>query len=219
MARAPGRKEIAEPAAPELAEAPEPRVTVAAGDDLVEVELRDCDLAGIDASHARLVRSQLHATPFTGARLRSVGLVDVLVTDGEFSGADLHDASLLRVEFRNCRMTGVNFSEAEFRHVRFVACKLDDANLRMARLDHVWFEDCSLVEADLAGTSLGSVRMDRCDLEMLDVSRAVATSLDLRGSRFASLRGAGGLRAVRIGADQVVAFALGVFAETGVRID
>ncbi len=219
MARATSRKEVAEPTAPELAESPDPRVTIAEGDDLVEIEIRDCDLSGIDASHARLVRSQLHTTPLTASRLRSVGLVDVLVGDGEFSGADLHEASLLRVEFRNCRMTGVSFSEAEFRHVRFVACKLDDANLRMARLDHVWFEDCSLVEADLAGASLGSVRMDRCDLDALDVSQAVATSLDLRGSRFESLRGASGLRAVRIGADQVMPFALGVFAETGVRID
>ena len=43
--------------------------------------------------------------------------------------------------------------------------------------------------------------------------------LDLRGSRFEALRGAAALRKVRIGTDQVVPYAVSVFAETEVRIE
>jgi uncharacterized protein YjbI with pentapeptide repeats len=208
-----------EPTAPELATDVEPRSMIEARDEHVEIAVRDSDLSGINASHARLVRSQLRSVALTAATLRSITLVDVLVENGELSGADLHEASLLRVEFRNCRMIGVNLSEAELRHVRFVDCKLDDANLRLARLDHVWIETSSMVEADLYGGSLIAVRCDRSDLTRADLSKTVTTGLDLRGSDLDALRGASALRNVTIGVEQVVPFAVAVFSETGVRID
>ena len=76
-----------------------------------------------------------------------------------------------------------------------------------------------MVEADASEASLTAVRFDTSDLTRADLSKVVVTGLDLRGSVIDGLRGAAALRGIRIGADQVVPFALSVFAETGVRID
>ena len=104
--------------------------------------------------------------------------------------------------------------------MRFVDCKLDDANLRFARLDHVWIETSSLVEADLSGASLTAVRCDRSDLTRADLSKVRDPGLDLRGSDLGiAARRERAARDVTIGVDQVVPFAVGVFSETGVRID
>ena len=116
-------------------------------------------------------------------------------------------------------MVGANFSEAELRHVRFVDCRLDDVNLRLARLDHVRSDGCSMVEADAYEATLTAVRFDASDLSRVDLSKVVVTGLDVRGSTIDAMRGAAALRHIRIGADQVIPFAVSVFAETGVHID
>lgn len=212
-------KEIPEPTPPEAPVDPERFDSMSAGEDYVEATIKDVDLGGVDASHARFVRSEFHGVQLTAATLRAVTFVDVLMADCELSGADLHDASFHRVEFRNCRMVGVNLSEAELRHVRLIDCKLDDANLRFARLDHVRSDGCSMVEVDAYEASLTAVRFDTSDLSRADLSKVVVTGLDLRGSKIEGMRGAAALRGIRIAADQVVPFAVNVFAETGVRID
>lgn len=219
MVGATSPKEIPEPSPPEIVDEPESLDALERGEDYLEVRVDAVDLSGVDASHAHLTRSEFIGTTLTAATLRAVNLVDVRFTDCELSGADLHDASLHRVEFRNCRMVGVTLSEAELRHVRFVDCKLDDANLRLARLDHVRSDGCSMVEADAYEASLTAVRFDTSDLSRADLSKVVVTGLDVRGSTIDALRGAGTLRNIRIGADQVIPFAASVFAETGVRID
>ena len=57
-----------------------------------------------------------------------------------------------------------------------------------------------------------------CDLTRLDLSGVSVTDLDLRGSTVDDLRGAKELRGVTIGPDQVIPFAIAVFAATGVRV-
>ena len=202
-----------------MVDEPESLDALERGEDYLEVRVDAVDLAGVDASHAHLTRSEFIGTTLTAATLRAVTLVDVRFRDCELSGADLHDASLHRVEFRNCRMVGVTCSEAELRHVRFVDCKLDDANLRLARLDHVWTDGCSMVEADAYEASLTAVRFVATDLSRADLSKVVVTGLDFRGSTIEALRGAAALHHIRIGSDQVIPFAVSVFAETGVHID
>ena len=219
MAATASPKEIPEPSPPETVDEPESLDALERGEDYLEVRVDAVDLSGVDASHAHLTRSEFIGTTLTAATLRAVTLVDVRFTDCELSGVDLHDAALHRVEFRNCRMVGINLSEAELRHVRFVDCKLDDANLRLARLDHVRVDGCSMVEADAYEASLTAVRFVATDLSRVDLSKVVVTGLDLRGSTIEALRGAAALRHIRIGADQVIPFAVSVFAETSVRID
>ncbi len=62
------------------------------------------------------------------------------------------------------------------------------------------------------------MRVTGCDLTGADLRRARADRLDLRGSVVDGLLGAAELRDVLIGVDQVIPFALAVFAGTGVRV-
>ena len=121
---------------------------------------------------------------------------------------------------RTGRAIGADLSNASLGHVRFADVRLDDVNLRLAGLEHVVIEDSSLVEADATEATMRAVSLHRCDLTRLDLTKvAVEGRLDLRGSRIEALRGAAALRKVRIGTDQVLPYAVSVFAETEVRIE
>ena len=154
----------------------------------------------------------------TAADLRGATLIDVTLDDCELSGVGLHEATLTRVAVRAGRAIGADLSNASLGHVRIADVRLDDVNLRFAGLEHVVMEDTSLVEADATEATLRAVSLHRCDLTGADLTKAtVEGKLDLRGSRLDALRGVAALRKVRIGTDQVVPYAVRVFAETRSR--
>jgi uncharacterized protein YjbI with pentapeptide repeats len=98
-------------------------------------------------------------------------------------------------------------------------CKLDDANLRFTNCERVRLEDCSLARADLTGMTMKAGAVVDCDLRAGDVTKAKLTGTRLTGSKIEGLQGAGALRGVVIGTEQVLPLALAIFADHHITID
>ena len=210
----------ADPTPPEAPDDPTELGTPERGGEYFDAVLSDADLDGADLAHSRFVRCELRHVRLTTANLRGATLIDVTLDDCELSGVGLHEATLTRVAMRVGRAVGADLSNASLGHVQIADVRLDDVNLRFASLEHVVMEDCQLVEADATEAKFRAVSLHRCDLTRADLSKVTVDGrLDLRGSRFEALRGAAALRKVRIGTDQVVPYAVSVFAETEVAID
>jgi len=218
MARRPATH--ADPAPPEPPDGATALGTPERGGEYFDAVLSDADLDGADLAHTRFVRCTLQRVRLTAADLRGATFIDVTLDDCELSGAGLHEATLTRVALRNGRAVGADLSNASLGHVRVGDVRFDDVNLRFASLEHVVMEDTSLAEADATEATLQAVALHRCDLTRLELSKVkVEGRLDLRGSRLDAVRGVAALRKVRIGTDQVVPYAVRVFAETEVVIE
>lgn len=205
---------------PESPDGPEPLGTPERGGEYFDAVLEDADLDGADLAHSRFVRCELRRVRLTAANLRGATLIDVTLDDCELSGAGLHEATLTRVAIRAGRAIGADLSATSLGHVQVVDVRLDDVNLRLAELEHVVVEDSSLVEGDCGEAKFRAVTFRRCDLGALDLGKVtVEGRLDLRGSRVDGMKGVAALRNVRIGVDQVVPYAVRVFAETKVEIE
>jgi uncharacterized protein YjbI with pentapeptide repeats len=137
----------------------------------------------------------------------------------ELSGATFERARLERVRFEGCRMAAAAFPECVADDVTFAECQLPEAWFRMATFDRVAFEDCRLERADFYRTTLRRSRLVRCDLTAAELSGAVCSEVALHGSTLTDVRGAGDLRGLRIGSDQVYELALPMFAGRDIVVD
>jgi uncharacterized protein YjbI with pentapeptide repeats len=158
--------------------------------------VREADWSAAAAAGGAVKRSRLTGVRAAGARMRSLRLVDTIVSDADLSNADWGAASLSRVVFERCRMTGFAGAELQAENVVFRGCALELANLRGVGLRSVVFEDCGLDDADLGSAVLREVRFERSHLRRVLIDGLRLTRVDFRGSRLepdgdvAALRGA-----------------------------
>jgi uncharacterized protein YjbI with pentapeptide repeats len=140
---------------------------------------------------ARLVDVDL-----TGARLRGLRLLDVVVERGSLANLLAHEGSARRIVvtgarltglqwtrgtisdavFRDCRIDLATFAGTSFERVTFEGCLLAQAEFREALWRSVRFEHCDLTEADLTG-----LRLDGCELRSCTLDRVIALDR-LRGA-------------------------------------
>ena len=166
-------------------------------------------------THTRLVRASM-----AGARLRSLGMVDVLATGLDAANADWTGAKLKRVEFVDSRLTGLTATELVAEDVVFRDCRLDFASFHRARIQRARFEGCDLTEADLSSAWLKDVRFDRCRLIRTDIEAIQLTGADLRGSELEELRGdLSALRGATIDPVQLVGLSRALAAALGIRVE
>jgi uncharacterized protein YjbI with pentapeptide repeats len=83
----------------------------------------------------------------------------------------------------------------------------------------VLLDGCSLAHADLTGVTMKAAAIVDCDLRAGDVTKARLAGARLNGSTIEGLRGAGALRSVVIGTEQVLPLALAIFADLGITIE
>lgn len=174
---------------------------------------------GEGAADVEVTASRLSAVRFTGLEIDRLRLVDVAVEDCELSGVTLSDARCERVAFERCRMSGLVAPGLRASHVRFAGCKLDGAWLRAAVLDRCELVGCDLTGADLYEARLHRCRLLDCRLDAAELSAATFQEVALHGSSLDGVRGAGSLRGVVIGSDQVLPLALAVFGPLGIEVD
>jgi len=109
-------------------------------------------------------------------------------------------------------------SDTKLHHVSFRDCKLDDANFRFASGS----TSCSTAARSSKPTSpkrsFTSSALTGCDLRRAVFEKASLAGTRLSGSTLDGLRGAGSLRGVVVGTDQVLPLALGVFGDLGIVI-
>lgn len=115
------------------------------GVSLVDLVLRDCDLANVDARRAHVTRLEVHRCRGTGAMLMGTRLRDVVV--------------------RDCRIDLATFAQVTMERVVFEDCVLRDSSFAGARLHSVAFVDCDLGSADFEGASCSRVELRGCRLE------------------------------------------------------
>jgi fluoroquinolone resistance protein len=183
-------------------------------DSLVTGSFEDVRAAGGRIRHSRLDRAGL-----TGARLRSLSLVDVVAGGCELSGADLTGARLRRVLFDGGRLAGTQFIDAELDDVVFRNCKLTLATFHSSRLREVVFSGCELDEAFLGRGTMQSVRFEDCRLLRADFSGAILKRVDLRGSELDPAGDVGGLRGAIIDSAQLAGLAGQLAHAAGIRVD
>jgi uncharacterized protein YjbI with pentapeptide repeats len=112
---------------------------------LLDCELRECDLANLDAR---------------GGVWRRVA-----VRGGRLTGCNLGEATLCDVDFEGCRADLVALTAGKLERVRFAGCELSQLDLQEARLRGALFEDCDLRGADLSGARFEDVELRGCRLE------------------------------------------------------
>ena len=77
------------------------------GGFVVEDALIEADLSGARAAGGRIARSRLERVALTGARLRSLVLIDIVANAIETSAGDWTGGRVNRAAFDGCRMSGV----------------------------------------------------------------------------------------------------------------
>ncbi len=112
---------------------------------LLDCELRDCDLANLDARGAELRR--------------------VLIANGRLTGCNLGESALRDVVLEDCPADLAVFAQATLETVRFSSCNLSQATFQEAKLKAVAFDDCDLRGADLTSAKFESVEIRGCRLD------------------------------------------------------
>jgi uncharacterized protein YjbI with pentapeptide repeats len=114
------------------------------GARLVDVELRDCDLAGVVLHEAAFERvafrdCRLSSALFVGARFRHVQFHNCKLDDASFRSAAGEG-----VEFRQCVLALADFSDARLPAGRLLECDLRGAQLGGADLSGSWLHGSAL---------------------------------------------------------------------------
>jgi uncharacterized protein YjbI with pentapeptide repeats len=187
--------------------------------ELEDVRVSSVALTDVNAGSGRVRSAHIEDVELVGARLRAVGLLDVVVERIDASNGDWGGAELRRVRFSDARLTGLNLGEARIEEVSFTACKLDYANFRHSRIRHVSFEDCVLTGADFQGAEIEATLFSGCQLVQADFSRAVMSRVDLRGSQLEPAGSLHGLRGAIIDSSQLLELAQLLAAELGISLD
>jgi uncharacterized protein YjbI with pentapeptide repeats len=116
-------------------------------------------------------------------------------------------------------MAGFTAAELRMAHVSFSDCRLTESWLRMATLEHCAFEGCDLSGSDLYEATITGSRFLRSKLDGVELSKARLDGVAFHGTTVTGIAGADAFRRCTIGPDQVVDFALPVFASLGIVVD
>jgi uncharacterized protein YjbI with pentapeptide repeats len=184
----------------------------------IEDALVTGDFTEARAAGGRFGRSRLDRAVLTGARLRSLSLVDVILSGCEASGADWTSARMRRVVFEGSRLAGTVFADAELEDVVFRHCKLTLASFNSARLRECVFESCELDEAFLGRGELRAVRFADCRLRQADFTGASLARVDLRGSDLDPSGDMTGLRGATIDGVQLAGIAGHLARALGIKV-
>ncbi|HET8980661.1 MAG TPA: pentapeptide repeat-containing protein [Solirubrobacteraceae bacterium] len=130
----------------------------APGLTLVDVVLRDCELANIDAREATIRRVRAERCRLVGLRLTGGGTADLRVVDSTLQLASFAGAGLQRVVFERVNLAEASFQEARLQEVHFVDCRLTGADFRGASLRRCAIRGASL-DGVLGVAALRGVRM------------------------------------------------------------
>jgi uncharacterized protein YjbI with pentapeptide repeats len=148
----------------------------ARGFELVDVILRDCALANLDARGGFMRRVEIERSRMVGFGLSDGEASDVVIRDCSLELASFAGAGLRSVSFEGVNLTDVSFMNARLEMVQFVDCRLTGADFRGAKVKTAAIRGASL-DGVLGVESLRGVRMPWSDV--LASSGAMAAALGI----------------------------------------
>jgi uncharacterized protein YjbI with pentapeptide repeats len=167
---------------------------------------------------AALERGRLGDADLTGARLRGLRLLDVVVERGNLANTAAPELSLRRVVIAGARLTGAQWTAGTIADATFRDCRIDLATFAGTTFERVVFEDCLLAQADFRDALLRSVRFDRCDLTEADLAGVRIDRCELRGCTLDGLAGIERLRGAAMPWPDVVGNAALFVTALGIRV-
>ncbi len=127
------------------------------------------ELSGIDLSHARLERANLHHSDLEGADLSHAQLTRANLSDARLDQADLSHSLGFRTNLSRARLRGADLSNALHGEADLSKALLSGANLSDAYLRDVDLTRANLSAADLSGAYLSDVDLTGADLSGADL--------------------------------------------------
>lgn len=172
---------------------------------LIECNLEEADLSGLDLSHWKFERCNLRRADVSRAKLESTAWQSCRGAFANFTASDLTEGIFVASDLNNA-----SFKRANLQSAKFAQSKLTGADLFDVKGLEIEFDETLLVNAKLPGHSFRKATLNRIDFSQADLRQCdfrhttfVECSLreaNMDGSRFdgADLRGAdlGGLRLV-----------------------
>jgi uncharacterized protein YjbI with pentapeptide repeats len=168
------------------------------GERYVSADLGERDLSGVSLTECLFVDVGL-----TGVVMRGAALADVRIERMNAATLSMPRVTMRTVEIDGSRLGSAEFFDAQWDGVQVTNSKLGFVNLRGSRLQDVRFSGCTIDELDLGGVTADRVAFDSTTVNVLDVTRAAFTNVDLRGLEFRQINGFEGLAGATITADQL----------------
>jgi uncharacterized protein YjbI with pentapeptide repeats len=161
----------------------------------------------------------LDGADLAGTRREPLSLVDTVLRRCDLSAAVWQNVTLRQVELLDCRALGLRLSVALGQDVYVEGGRFDAATIRITRVRGlVVFDSCTFTDA-VVGGDLSAVVFARCTFDGAEFAATAADGCDLRGSQLGAARGFVTLRGARVTADQTVAVAPRLAAETGLVVE
>ena len=133
---------------------------------LIDCDLEEADLSGLDLTRWRFERCNLRRSDLARAKLEGTVWQSCRGPFANFSGANLSEAEFVGGDWNNCSMR-----RATLTSTRFTGSKLTGADFTEARAMHIHFEEVLLVSAKLPGFSFRKETLRRVDLSGADVRK------------------------------------------------
>jgi uncharacterized protein YjbI with pentapeptide repeats len=149
---------------------------------LVEEDLSDLDLEGVNLGEADLTNAELYDTDLSNANLKMA-----LLTEADFSGARLAGAELYKADLSKAFLNEVDLSGTYL-----AAANLSGADLRGAKLHRANLSEADLSSANLSEADMTGVNLDHANITDANFSYTTLASANLIGlnyGNFHSMRG------------------------------
>jgi uncharacterized protein YjbI with pentapeptide repeats len=145
--------------------------------ELVDVELKGCNLANLDARGGSMRRVLATGCRLTGLMWTEGAIGDAVLRDCRIDLASFAATTIEQAVFEDCMLVQTDFQEAHLRSVAFVDCDLSGADLSGAR-----FERCELRGCTLDGVRAAD-RLRGAAMPWADIVAAAGTLADALGVR------------------------------------
>lgn len=131
------------------------------------LDLSGCNLSGIDASPAELVRIGADRSVLLGDSidLSGVSLRDARLDNSNFDSANFRGAEMAGVYLRNASLRKADFSNADLTRAFLNGAQLEEASFFDSNLQEVYFYGASLKQCFLARSSLERAKFGQAVLD------------------------------------------------------
>jgi uncharacterized protein YjbI with pentapeptide repeats len=147
---------------------------------LVDTELTQCDLANARWSDAAVTRLAISASRLTGFAAPGTSIQHATIRDSVLDFGSFRFAKFVKVEFADCRLQNADFVSADLSGTVFRRCDLTAAEFSQVKATGATFVDCTWEGTRGIGSLAGSTIANASPIDMLAVTTALASALQIK---------------------------------------